>query len=177
MERALDGLARQLGRLAGLLFLVLFGANLLNIGARYLFGLSYIWLPDLSRILFIWMVFLGGTAAFVWRQHLIIDLLKDRLPARVAGAAAVTIQLLLSSLFAVMIVKGARMTAVQMNIPYDSWEAVPTGVSYAAVPVAGAVMLVTAGWRLVAAVRGKPAGAGAGSEGAAGVPGDPTGAG
>ena len=37
-----------------------------------------------------------------------------------------------------------------MNIPYDAWDAVPTAVSYAAVPVAATIMLLATALRLVA---------------------------
>lgn len=163
MEKAIDRTAGALGVITGVLFLVIFSVNVLNIAARYVFGISYIWIPDLSRILFIWMIFLGGAAAYINRQHLMIDLLRARLRGRALRANDGIISLGMAGLFVLLIVKGARITAARMNIPYDSWDIVPTAVAYVAVPVAGAIMLLATVSRLVADWKAPPGAAEPGS--------------
>ena len=142
MEKAIDKLTDFIVALVGYIFIAIFAVYILNILARYAFGISYIWLPDLARILFIWMVFLGGAAAYVRGQHLLIDFVRNQLREKTLRVTDQLITLAMSAFFVFLIVKGARVTFVRLNIPYDSWDAVPTAVSYAAVPVAGAIMLL-----------------------------------
>ncbi|MFQ5972311.1 MAG: TRAP transporter small permease [Alphaproteobacteria bacterium] len=150
MGKALDRATDILGLVAGALFVLLFLANVFNITARYVFAVSYIWIPDLSRILFIWMIFLGATAAYMKGQHLIIDVLRERFQRRHSRVSDWAIRLTMAAFLTLLIVKGARITSARMNIPYDAWDAVPTAVAYAAVPVAATIMLLATALRLVA---------------------------
>ena len=142
MEKAIDKLTDFIIALVGYIFIAIFAVYILNILARYAFGISYIWLPDLARILFIWMVFLGGAAAYVRGQHLLIDFVRNQLREKTLRITDQLIAVAMGAFFVFLIVKGARITSMRMNIPYDSWDVVPTAVSYAAVPVAGAIMLL-----------------------------------
>ncbi|HUH04916.1 MAG TPA: TRAP transporter small permease subunit [Kofleriaceae bacterium] len=147
--RAIERLGDLLFWLAGLLLLAVFAVNVFNVAARYAFGLGYVWLPDLSRILFVWMIFLGGAAAYIRGQHLVIDVVRTRLRARTRGASELLINAGLAAFFLFLIGAGVRITTVRMRIPYDSWDAVPTAVAYAAVPTAAAIMLLATLVRLV----------------------------
>ena len=149
LARAIERLGDVLFWLAGLLLLAVFAVNVFNVTARYAFGLSYVWLPDLSRILFVWMIFLGGAAAYIRGQHLVIDLVRLRLRTRTKGVSELLINAGLAAFFVFLIGAGARITTVRMRIPYDSWDAVPTAVAYAAVPIAAAIMLIATLVRLV----------------------------
>ena len=149
MEKAIGKLTDFIVALVGFLFMSIFAVYVLNIVARYAFGISYIWLPDLARILFIWMVFLGGAAAYVRGQHLLIDFVRNQLREKTLRVTDQLVTVAMGAFFVFLIVKGARVTSVRMNIPYDSWDVVPTAVSYAAVPVAGAIMLLATVVRFV----------------------------
>lgn len=141
MEKAMKGLADVIGMIAGILFLALFIANIIQILNRYLFGISFLWVPDLTRMLFIWVVFLGGATAYIRKQHLMIDFVKDKFSHRTVQRTDELVDLVMVGFLILLIVKGIRITLVRLNIPYDSWN-VPTAVAYVAVPVAGFIMLL-----------------------------------
>lgn len=152
MQKVMNKTADIITVIVGTLFLVLFVANILNITTRYLFGISYIWIPDLSRILFIWTVFLGGTAAYIKKQHLMIDFVKDKFRGKMLKFSDILLNLIMAGFFILLVVKGVRITEVRMNIPYDSWDAVPTAVAYIAVPVTGIIMFLATIARLLEAI-------------------------
>jgi len=153
MQKMMNKTADVITVIVGVLFISLFFANILNITARYLFGISYIWIPDLSRILFIWTVFLGGTAAYIKKQHLIIDFVKNRFRGTMLRTSDDLLNLIMAGFFALLVVKGIRITVNRMNIPYDSWEAVPTGVAYIAVPIAGIIMFLATLVRILETIK------------------------
>ena len=142
MHKMMNKTADIITVIVGTLFIALFIANILNITARYLFAISYIWIPDLSRILFIWTIFLGGTAAYIKKQHLMIDFVRDKFRGKMLKFNDSLLNLIMAGFFILLVVKGIRITGVRMNIPYDSWDAVPTAVAYIAVPVTGIIMFL-----------------------------------
>ena len=139
--------------IVGTLFIALFIVNILNITARYFFAISYIWIPDLSRILFIWIIFLGGTAAYIKKQHLMIDFVRDKFRGKMLKFSDSLLNLIMAGFFILLVVKGIRITEVRMNIPYDSWDAVPTAVSYIAVPVTGIIMFLATIVRILETIK------------------------
>lgn len=153
MEKMINKTADVITVIVGALFIAIFFANILNITARYLFGISYIWIPDLARILFIWMVLLGGTAAYIKKQHLIIDFVKNKFRGKMLMISDGLLNLTMAGFFVLLVVKGIRITVNRMNIPYDSWEAVPTGVAYIAVPIAGIIMFLATMVRILETIK------------------------
>lgn len=80
MNKKFNQLLRMVNDLAAglsfiVMFLVVFGAVIL----RYLFAFSFRWTEELSRYLFIYMVFLGIPIAFRERIHVTIDFFVSRL--------------------------------------------------------------------------------------------------
>ena len=125
---------------SGVLFLLLLVLNVLRILLRYFFGIAWLWVPDLSRLLFIWIVFLGSACLYGKGEHLMMDYFISKLSPEftlkvkrfVLGGECL--------LFVVLIGVGIQMTIVRMGIPFDTWD-LPTGYAYLAVPVSGAIML------------------------------------
>lgn len=125
---------------SGVLFLVLLVLNVLRIVLRYFFGIAWLWVPDLSRLLFIWIVFLGSACLYGKGEHLMMDYFISKLDP---GFARTLRKFVLGgecALFVVLIGVGIQMTRVRMGIPFDTWD-LPTGYAYLAVPVSGVVML------------------------------------
>lgn len=136
------GLDRVLSSIIGGILVVIFLLNLYQVGGRYLFGVGAIWIPDLTRLLFIWMVFLGTALMHQRKRHLVIDflLLKARRSARRAAEATINVGML--ALAGVMAAAGWRIMLIRMDIPYTGLE-IPTGYAYLAVPVAAALIGAT----------------------------------
>jgi len=145
MRRALrsvfDAIDRTLSAAIGGALIGIFLLNLYQVGGRYLFGIGAVWIPDVTRLLFIWMTFLGTALMHLRKRHLLIDLLLLRLPPRLRWATEGFIACGVLALAGVLTVVGWRIMLIRMDIPYTGWE-VPTGYAYLAVPVAGLLLLL-----------------------------------
>ena len=137
--RALAALERGLSGAIGALLVAIFCLNLYQVGGRYLLGVGAVWIPDLTRLLFIWMVFLGTALVHRRKRHLVIDYLFARLAGGYRRAAETAIHCGMLTLAVVLLVMGWRIMRIRMDIPYTGLE-IPTGYAYLAVPVAAALI-------------------------------------
>lgn len=128
----------------GVALLGTFLLNMYQVGGRYLFGMGEVWIPDVTRFLFIWMVFLGTALMHMRGKHLVIDFVQLRLPKPLRWAAEGLISLGMLGMAGILAAVGWRIMQIRMDIPYTGWE-VPTGYAYLAVPVAALLI----GWTSV----------------------------
>ena len=136
------GLDRALSAAIGVALLAIFFLNMYQVGGRYLFGVGAVWIPDVTRLLFIWMVFLGTALMHLRRGHLVIDFVQVRLPDRLRHATEALISASMLALAGLLVVVGWRIMQIRMDIPYTGWE-IPTGYAYLAVPVAASLIGLT----------------------------------
>jgi len=54
MQKIIDYTMKRIELLVGILFITLFLLNILKISLRYFWGISWLWVPDFSRLVFIW---------------------------------------------------------------------------------------------------------------------------
>jgi len=123
----------------GAALLGIFLLNMYQVGGRYLFGIGAVWIPDVTRFLMIWMVFLGTALMHLRGRHLVIDFIQVRLPTRTRRATELTITVSMFAMACILLVVGWRIMVIRMDIPYTGWE-IPTGYAYLAVPVAAALI-------------------------------------
>lgn len=142
MDRVRAWLERILSSAIGLGLLGIFLLNMYQVGGRYLFGIGAVWIPDLTRLLFIWMVFLGTALMHLRKRHLVIDFVHQRLRPAYRRMAERCVSAGMLGLAGVMVVAGWRIAQIRMDIPYTGLE-IPTGYAYAAVPIAATVMVLT----------------------------------
>jgi TRAP-type transport system small permease protein len=140
--RGLGALERVLSFAVGAILIIIFLLNLYQVGGRYLFGVGAVWIPDLTRLLFIWMVFLGTALMHQRKRHLVIDVLLLKFPGSARRTIEALIALGMLGLAGVMAVVGWRIMQIRMEIPYTGLE-IPTGYAYVAVPVAAALIALT----------------------------------
>lgn len=126
---------------AGALFLILFLLNILRIFLRYFLGVAWLWEPDFSRLLFVWIVFIGATVLYVGKGHLVVDFFLARMQLKIRERMHFMIDLVTAIFLAVLVLKGIEVTKVRMRIPFDTWD-LPTGYAYMAVPICGAIMII-----------------------------------
>ncbi len=142
LSRGLSALDRALSWAIGLILVAIFLLNLYQVGGRYLLGVGAVWIPDLTRFLFIWMVFLGTALVHYRRRHLAIDFFLLRLPRPVRRTVEAVIAVGMLGLAGVIAVVGWRIMQIRMDIPYTGLE-IPTGYAYLAVPVAAGLIALT----------------------------------
>jgi TRAP-type C4-dicarboxylate transport system permease small subunit len=109
------------------ILIVIFLLNLYQVGGRYLFGVGEIWIPDLTRFLFIWMVFLGTALMHLRNKHLVIDFVQLRMPHPIHRATQAVISAGMLGMAGVMAVVGWRIMQIRMDIPYTGLE-IPRGM-------------------------------------------------
>jgi len=137
MVRATGGLER----ITGILFLILFLLNILRIFLRYFLGIAWLWEPDFSRLLFIWIVFIGATVLYVGKGHLLVDYFLNRMKSNTRERMHFIIDLVTIIFLAILVIKGIEVTKVRMRIPFDTWD-LPTGYAYMAVPICSVIMIL-----------------------------------
>lgn len=148
IARTLDRFATALEVTIALLFVTLFLVTMLNILLRNVGGVAWLWIPGFTRLVFIWMVFLGIAAVYRRRDHLVVDFFLTRLAKKRQLAVTFVIHLALIPFFWVLFDFGREVARVRMRIPFDTWD-LPTGWAYMAVPVAAVLLLTFAIERLV----------------------------
>ena len=137
-----SGLDAILSTAIGAALLGIFLLNMYQVGGRYLFGIGAVWIPDVTRFLMIWMVFLGTALMHLRGRHLVIDFIQVRLPVRVRRGTEVVISGAMLAMACILLGVGWRIMQIRMDIPYTGWE-VPTGYAYLAVPVAALLIGLT----------------------------------
>ncbi len=142
MPQLRRGIDRILSGVIGLALMVIFLLNMYQVGGRYLFGIGSAWIPDLTRLLFIWMVFLGTALMHQRKGHLVIDFVLLRFPPILRRLTETTINVAMLFIAGVLVMVGGRITRIRMEIPYTGLE-IPTGYAYLAVPICGLLMLLT----------------------------------
>ena len=150
-------IVRATGRLewfAGTLFLILFLLNMLRILLRYFLGVAWLWEPDFSRLLFIWIVFIGATVLYVGKGHLMVDYFLNRMGSNARERMHFIIDGVTVIFLAILVIKGIEVTRVRMGIPFDTWD-LPTGYAYVAVPICSALMMTVTLFRMAEYLSGR----------------------
>jgi len=71
-----------------------------NVVLRYVFNSGLAWAEELSRLMFVWLIFLGAILALRRHAHLGVEILQARLPRKARrGCAIVSHLLILYSLY------------------------------------------------------------------------------
>lgn len=141
MQKMVDYMVKKIEWLVGILFVTLFLLNILRIGLRYFWGVSWLWVPDFSRLIFIWAIFLGASVLYARREHLEMDFFVNRMKESMWEKLSLFIDLSMTIFFIILIFEGFKISKIRMRIPFDMWD-IPTGYAYAAVPICSAFMFI-----------------------------------
>ena len=83
-----------------------------NVILRYFFSSGIPWAEELSRFLFIWMIFLGAIGALKDNQHLGVDLLIKRLSIPLKKVTYLLSQLIMLSIMVVLFIGSWKLTII-----------------------------------------------------------------
>jgi len=81
-----------------------------NVIGRYFLESSLAWSEEISRFLFIWLVFFGAVLAYINDEHLALDLLVKALPKKVSQVIAVIGNLLVIYALSLITIGGYKIT-------------------------------------------------------------------
>lgn len=82
-----------------------------NVVCRYALGFSIIWAEEISQYLMIWIAFLGAGLALREGRHVALEMLQDRLPARVSRGLRAAIAALILIFLGAVTVLGFQFAA------------------------------------------------------------------
>ncbi len=111
---------------------------------RYIFRSPITWQEEVQMLLFLWVVFLGGSAAFRAGSHIAIEIVVDALPKKLGALVErfdVLLQLVILGYLFVQeltyynqLVSTGKVTNL-LRLPY--------GIAYLVVPVGGVLMILS----------------------------------
>ncbi|RBP91480.1 TRAP-type C4-dicarboxylate transport system permease small subunit [Cytobacillus firmus] len=86
-----------------------------NVVLRYVFNSGLTWSEEMSRYLFVWMVFLGAIAALKDKMHLGVDIVVNSLPKGLQKAAFLISNAVVLYLLWLVLEGSWKMTLLNMN--------------------------------------------------------------
>ena len=113
-----------------------------NVVARYTDWYRILWAEDVVKVLFLWVVFLGGAIAVKYDAHVRMSTLSDRL-ARTGRARILwdrTIRLSPIVMGTILLVLGMRIVDISMRRELPTLQ-ISAGYFNTIVPVSGALMI------------------------------------
>ena len=140
MKRTID---KYLARLLVFLMALITLDVLWGVFTRYALGRQAGWTEELARFLLIWIGMLGAAYASGQKMHLAIDLLSPKLSPKAQARLYLFINLLVAGFaLTVMVIGGLRLMYITHTLGQTSAAMrVPMALVYAAVPVAGVVVV------------------------------------
>lgn len=120
-----------LALLVAALVVIMFGAVL----SRYVLNAPIMWAEEISRYIFVWLVYLGSAVAAAQRSHLFVDTLVLKLPKPVVKVATIIMYLLVVGFLLYAAVIGFRYNQPYMSYPAYTIPWFRVGWAQGAVPV------------------------------------------
>jgi TRAP-type C4-dicarboxylate transport system permease small subunit len=113
-----------------------------NVIARYTDWYHIVWATDVVKVLFLWLVFLGGAIAIKYEAHVRMTMLSDRLVRRGRGGRAWDLAIRLSpvAIGAILVILGVRLVEISMVRELQTLR-ISAGYFMTIVPVSGALMI------------------------------------
>lgn len=106
-----------------------------------------------AQYLFVWMIMFGSAYVFGMREHLAIDILKDRFPPMMYMIIEIVTNVCLFVFTFGVCVYGGWIGAKAQMIQIDASLHIPIGVIYASLPFTGVITLYYAVYNIMQAVR------------------------
>jgi len=123
------------------LFAVMAALVIANVVSRYVFGLSFPWVEEVTRYMMIWAAYLGLGPALRVGGHIAIETLPQALPPRAARVLRALLVLVMGATLAVMVWLGWQYAEFgwEQESPVLGWS---LGRIYLAIPIGAACALV-----------------------------------
>ena len=121
-----------------------------NVVARYFLNAALAWSDEVSRFMFIWLVFIGAVIAYMKNEHLGLDILVKYLPPRASRILVVFADLLVLFALAIMLKGGLHMAIDSFASGWvSSAVSLPYGYIYMVGPISAFFMILEGLLKLV----------------------------
>jgi C4-dicarboxylate transporter DctQ subunit len=109
---------------------------------RYFFGITIRWTGELTRYVFIYLVFLGVPIAFRNKSHVIIQYFISFLPSRIRRFLDVGIDISIAVFITAIGISTVKMMSGKLGATLSPGLKIPKGYVYAAVPLGIVLLLI-----------------------------------
>jgi len=111
----------------------------LQVFTRYVLNDPLSWTEEVARYLYVYIVFLGASAAISDRSHVGIDYFAKALPVRTQWLLSVAVNLLILAALALLVYWGWRAAMRQWNLPLMVLD-IPYTWVYVIIPITAVLM-------------------------------------
>jgi TRAP-type C4-dicarboxylate transport system permease small subunit len=126
----------------GGLYLMIVSIVSIQVFLRYVLGSPVAWSDEIAVTSFVWVVFLGASAAMKRKMHIGVDVITNLAPRRVQEILAILINLILLWLLYRFVTEGWAFSMLATTSKVTPILRVPYGYVDLAVPVGSALMMV-----------------------------------
>ncbi len=143
------------GVVVGLLVVILTAFQFAEVICRYLLGSSLIFVEELSRVLLIWLGFLGAAIALYTKAHVGIDMVVNKFSKPVQHAVGIIVLLVIILDCGIILYGGIRILPAQMTQTMPTLS-IPKFWAYLSIPVSMIVFLIQLLYSLLCSIRKQP---------------------
>jgi TRAP-type C4-dicarboxylate transport system permease small subunit len=129
------------------------GAGALQVCFRYVFNAPLRWPEEVSRLLLVWLTYLGALVLPESRLHVAVDVLYDRLPPAARWRADLLTDLLGAAFHGILVVAGFGLVAAMDGIRLPALQ-LPLSLLVGILPVAALLQVYLHAAAVVRALRG-----------------------
>lgn len=141
MNRWLSHAERLVEWLMGIALAIMVVLIFGNVVLRYAFNTGIAWSEEISRLMFVWMIFLGAILALRQHAHIGVDMLQSKLPPGARRACAVISHLLMIYGLWLFTQGSWNQTIIGLNT-YSTVLGYPTALMASSGLLCGATMMV-----------------------------------
>jgi TRAP-type C4-dicarboxylate transport system permease small subunit len=113
----------------------------LQICTRYFLGDPLSWTEEVSRHLFVWLVFFGASGAIRDRSHIAVDVVNTLLPTRIRRIVMLGSNVLVLFFLINVLYWGARAVGRMWGLSTATLE-IPFGLVYTVFPITATLMII-----------------------------------
>ncbi len=121
-----------------IMIVLLFG----QVVSRYIFNFPIMWAEEIGRYIFIWIVYIGASQAFITENHLKVDFILNKLPTIIKKYVNIFLYLIIIIFLFTVFLYGIRYALINFNKPAYSMNWFKIGWTYSAVPVGSFFMII-----------------------------------
>jgi len=126
-----------IGALVGAIVVI----TLASVWWRYVLNAPLAWPEQVSRILFVWITFVGAAVLYRERLHVAIDIFMAPLPRAARSAVGWAIELLILAFNFVLLLYGLKLSVDTLGQTFGALDITPASFYFAA-PVAAGMMIL-----------------------------------
>lgn len=125
------------------LLVIMTGILFAQVVARFVFNNSFFWSEEISRYIFIWLVFLGIGALIQLSEHITIDVLSEYLPERFQRIHQQFVIAVMTAVNVLLLVLAWRITFITFEIgELSPAVGLPFWIVYASLPVGLSIAVI-----------------------------------